>query len=70
MLSGIVITGAVLSMIVWAIVTLKLPAPLFPAASDAIHVTVVVPIENIVPDAGVHVGPVVTAMLSVAVTPV
>ena len=55
---------------VWVIVTVKLVEPSFPASSYAVHVTSVIPIGNMVPDAGVHVGPLVTATLSVAVTPV
>ena len=70
MLFDVVIAGAELSRMVWVIVTVKLVDPSFPASSDAVHVTSVIPIENIVPDAGVHVGPLVTATLSVAVTPV
>ena len=70
MLFDVVIAGAELSMMVWVIVTVKLVVPVFPASSVAVHVTVVIPIGNMVPDAGVHVGPLVTATLSVAVTPV
>ena len=70
MLFDTVIAGAELSMMVWVIVTVKLVDPSFPASSYAVHVTVVTPIGNMVPDAGVHVGPLVTATLSVAVTPV
>ena len=70
MLFDTVIAGAELSMMVWVIVTVKLVEPSFPASSVAVHVTSVIPIGNIVPDAGVHVGPLVTATLSVAVTPV
>ena len=70
MLFDVVIAGAELSIIVWVIVTVKLVVPVFPAASVAEHVTSVIPIGNMVPDAGVHVGPLVTATLSVAVTPV
>ena len=70
MLFDVVIAGAELSIMVWVIVTVKLVEPSFPAASDAVHVTSVIPIENMVPDAGVHVGPLVTATLSVAVTSV
>ena len=70
MLFDTVIAGAELSIMVWVIVTVKLVDPSFPASSDAVHVTSVIPIENMVPDAGVHVGPLVTATLSVAVTPV
>ena len=65
-----VIAGAELSRMVWVIVTVKLVDPSFPASSYAVHVIVVIPIGNIVSDAGVHVGPLVTATLSVAVTPV
>ena len=46
----------------------KLPVPTFPAASDAVHVTVVVPIWNVAPDSAEHVGPTVTAKLSEALT--
>ena len=67
MLFDVVIAGAELSRMVWVIVTVKLVEPSFPASSDAVHVTVVVPTGNNDPDAGVHVGPLVTPMLSVAV---
>ena len=67
MLFDVVIAGAELSIMVWVIVTVKLVDPSFPASSDAVHVTSVIPIGNMVPDAGVHVGPLVTATLSVAV---
>ena len=70
MLFDTVIAGAELSIIVWVIVTVKLVDPSFPAALVAVHVTSVIPIGNMVPDVGVHVGPLVTATLSVAVTPV
>ena len=70
MLFDTVIAGAEPSRMVWVIVTVKLVEPSFPASSVAVHVTVVTPIGNMVPDAGVHVGPLVTATLSVAVTPV
>ena len=70
MLFDVVIAGAELSKMVWVIVTVKLVEPSFPASSVAVHITVVTPIGNMVPDAGVHVGPLVTATLSVAVTPV
>ena len=43
-------------------------AEVLPAASLAVHVTVVAPIGNVEPEAGVHVGPLVTPTLSVAVT--
>ena len=62
----IVIAGAVLSIMVCVIPTVKDILPEFPAASDAVHVTVVVPIPNIEPDGLSHVGPDVTATLSVA----
>ena len=52
---------------VLVIVTVKLAVAVFPAASDAEHDTVVIPTENRVPDAGVHVGPIVTPTLSTAV---
>ena len=67
MLFEVVIAGAEPSRMVWVIVTVKLVEPSFPAASDAVHVTSVIPIENMVPDAGSQFGPVVTATLSVAV---
>ena len=67
MLFDVVIAGAELSRMVWVIVTVKLVDPSFPAKSDAVHVTVVTPIENMVPDAGSQFGPAVTATLSVAV---
>ena len=70
MLFDTVIAGAELSMMVWVIVTVKLVDPSFPASSVAVHVTSVIPIGNMVPEAGSHVGPLVTATLSVAVTPV
>ena len=70
MLFDTVIAGAEPSRMVWVIVTVKLVEPSFPASSVAVHVIVVTPIGNMVPDAGVHVGPLVTATLSVAVTPV
>ena len=52
---------------VLVIVTVKLAVAVFPAASDAEHDTVVIPTENRYPDAGVHVGPIVTPTLSTAV---
>ena len=67
MLFEVVIAGAELSRMVWVIVTVKLVEPSFPAASYAVHVIVVTPIGNIVPDAGSQFGPDVTATLSVAV---
>ena len=50
------------------IVTVKLALPTFPAASVAVHVTVVVPSEKLEPEDGEQVGPEVTATLSDAVT--
>ena len=41
---------------------------MFPAASVAVHVTVVVPTGNAEPEAGEQVGPEVTPTSSVAVT--
>ena len=67
MLFDTVIAGAELSIMVWVIVTVKLAVAVFPAASDAEHDTVVVPTEKLLPDAGVHVGPIVTPTLSTAV---
>ena len=67
MLFDVVIAGAELSRMVWVIVTVKLVDPSFPASSYAVHVIVVTPIENIVPEAGSQFGPDVTATLSVAV---
>ena len=46
-------------------VTVKLIVPTFPAASLAVHVTVVVPIGNKKPEDGEQVGPEVTPTLSV-----
>ena len=60
--------GAVSSTNVYSTVTVKLEVPSFPAASDAEHVTVVVPTEKLVPDAGVHVGPLITSLSSLAET--
>ena len=42
------------------IVTVNVSVAVFPAASDAVHVTIVFPTGNTVPDCGVHVGPDVT----------
>mgnify|MGYP003718741483 CR=1 FL=1 len=64
MLFEVVIAGAELSRMVWVIVTVKLVEPSFPAESDAVHVTVVVPIGNKKPEDGEHVGPEVTPTLS------
>ena len=52
---------------VLVIVTVKIAVAVFPAASDAEHDTVVIPTEKLLPDAGVHVGPIVTPTLSTAV---
>ena len=41
---------------------------MFPAVSDAVHVTVVVPIENVEPEAGSQVGPLAAGLMKVAVT--
>ena len=60
--------GAVVSTNVYSTITLKLAVPVLPAASDAVHVTVVVPIPNIEPDGLSHAGPDVTERSSVAVT--
>lgn len=49
-------------------VTVNDAVAILPAASLAVHVTVVVPRGNIEPESGVHVGPVAKFMLSVAVT--
>ena len=53
---------------VYVTVTVKLSVPVFPAASDAVQVTVVVPTEKLVPEAGEQVGPEVTLTSSVAET--
>ena len=50
------------------IVTVNVPVPVFPAASDAVQVTVVVPTEKLEPEDGEQVGPEVTPTLSDAVT--
>ena len=68
MLLGGTSPGAVSSTNVYNTVTLKLAVPVFPAASDAVHVTVVVPMEKLVPDATLHVGPLVTSLSSLAET--
>ena len=60
--------GSVISTNVYSTVTLKLEVPVFPAASLAVHVTAVVPTEKLVPDAILHVGPLVTSLSSVAET--
>ena len=50
------------------IVIVKLSVPTFPAASVAIHVTVVLPIGNVEPPAGEQVGPEATPYSSDAET--
>ena len=65
MLDGTVIVGGVMSMIR---VTVKLAVPTFPAASDAVQVTVVVPAGKLEPEDGEQVGPEVTPTSSDAVT--
>ena len=55
-------------MYVYSTVTSKLSVPVFPAASLAVHVTSVVPIENAEPDCTSHVGPDTTSLSSVAET--
>ena len=64
---GTAMVGAAVSSGVYVSVTVKVSVVVFPSASDAVHVTVVVPIENVEPEAGSQVGPVVTATSSVAV---
>ena len=49
-------------------VTVNVPVPVFPAASDAVQVTVVVSTEKNEPEAGEQVGSEVTLTLSVAET--
>ena len=46
----------------------NVPNPVFPAASVAVQVTVVVPTGNMEPENGEHVGPEVTPTSSDAVT--
>ena len=66
---GTVTTGGVVSTgASKLIVTVNVPVPVFPAASDAVQVTVVVPTEKLEPEDGEQVGPEVTLKLSVAVT--
>ena len=69
MLPGCDNVGGILSptAAVLTIVTVKVAVAVFPAASDAEHVTVVIPTENRYPDACVQVGPIVTPTLSTAV---
>ena len=67
MLDGTVMVGRISS--VYVTVTVKSSVPVFPAASDAVQVTVVGgPTEKNEPEAGEQVGPEVTLTLSVAVT--
>ena len=68
MLLGGIRPGGVSSTNVYSTVTVKLAVPVLPAASDAEQVTVVVPTEKLLPDAGVHVGPLVTSLSSLAET--
>ena len=62
MLSETVITGKVVSIdvstttVVSTTVTVKFAVPIFPAASDAVQVTVVIPTGKNEPDVGVHAG--------------
>jgi hypothetical protein len=51
---GTFTTGAVVSVSVT--VTVKEAEPVFPCASVALQVTVVVPTGNVLPEAGLHVG--------------
>jgi hypothetical protein len=48
-------------------VTVNVPEPVFPRVSEAVHVTVVVPIGNVEPDAGEHVGVIEPSTVSLAV---
>ena len=66
--SGWINPGGVVSTNVYSTVTSNVDDPSFPAASDAQHVTVVVPIGNVEPDDFVHVGPLTTSLSSVAET--
>jgi hypothetical protein len=63
---GVGILGAV-GAIVSRTVTVKLPEDVFPVASVAVHVTVVVPSGKLVPDAGEHDTDGLGSRLSVAV---
>ena len=65
----IVITGGVVSAAPSKVtVTVNVPVPTFPAASDAVQVTVVVPTGKLEPEDGEQVGPEVTPVSSDAVT--
>ena len=48
--------GGVVSVWLYSKVTVKFAVPIFPAASDAVQVTVVIPTGKNEPDVGVHVG--------------
>jgi hypothetical protein len=62
MFDGAVTTGGVVT----TTVTAKLAAPVLPCVSVAVHVTVVVPMANVLPDAGVHVTGSVPSTRSIA----
>jgi len=64
MFAGTVMTGGVVS--VFVTVTVKLFVAVLPCASCAEHVTVVVPIANVAPDAGVQLVVTVPSIASVA----
>ena len=66
MLDGMVMVGADTSVNVT--VTVNVAEPVFPSPSVALHVTVVVPTEKLLPDVVVHVGPLVTSLSSLAET--
>ena len=51
-----VIVGGVVSVWLYSKVTVKFAVPIFPAASDAVQITVVIPTGKNKPDVGVHVG--------------
>ena len=74
MSESVIITGGVLSVdastaasFVISTVIVKLAVPTFPAASDAVQVTVVVPTGKLEPEYGEQVGPEVTPAASDAV---
>ena len=56
-----------MSEIEYVTLTVNESLAMFPAASIAVHVTVVLPTLKNVPDSGLHVGPEVIPTLSVAV---
>ena len=64
MLAGTLTVGAVVS----ATTTLNVPVAWFPDESVALHVTGVVPIGNVLPDALLHATATVPSALSLAVT--